>query len=64
MNRLIHIQSHDDVCVVIDTQGLSNEKLLEKYGDEFCKVEAIIDLPEGSMAAWPTDRPLVGRDQW
>jgi len=50
VNRLIHIQSHDDVCVVIDTQGLSNEKLLEKYGDEFCKVEAIIDLPEGSMA--------------
>ena len=59
MNRLVLIQSSVGKyeCVVIDTQDLTKEKLLEEYGDEVCQVVQVIKLPELDLA-WPIDRGL------
>ena len=59
MNRLVLIQSSVGTyeCVVIDTQDLSEKKLLEEYGDEVCQVGQVIELPELDIA-WPIDQAL------
>lgn len=58
MARLVLIQSDSWECVVIDTQGLSDKKLLEEYGDDYCKVVQVIELPDSLSTKWPADREL------
>ena len=59
MNRLILIRSSVGryECVVIDTHDLSEEKLLEAYGDVVCQVAQVIELPDLNLT-WPVDRGL------
>ena len=53
--RLVLIQDGSEEIVVIDTEELSDDALLENYEGD--KIMAIIIL-HPSVAIWPTDRAL------